>query len=447
MRARAAAGLIVGMTLAFAFAPALEAVAAPELGTGNIQVIETNPNDGNLESGESAGVGVELVNHGSEPVSGIHGTLTTTSAGITVTDAGPKAFNDMEAAGGSDNAVNSEPFTIAVASDAPCPSDASFTLAVTSDQGASDVPFTIPVSCAAPFIVSGDLIIREAASGDVISIVTEGVPVEIEWTLTNAGTADADHVTGHVTAPAGAAEFSDADHDFGAIPVGGSATGTFAFTMTSCVDPLEIEMAVEGAPTDQGSVLNYVFDARCAGLHFVYPSLAFDDSAGDGDGFPEPGETISITIGVESDSSNLVTGIESLLDVTHATVVSGASHFPDAEPGARVSNETPFVIRIDADAPTITLGEHCALLNGVEAVPTDGETAFVNIRGTLHLTAEQGSTDLTVGTAAVCAVPAVNAGGGNGEPLAETGVAPMHAAWFGTALIAIGLVVRRRVAA
>src|SRR3954469_19826750 len=110
--------------------------------------VSDNPGNGNgaPEAGEGGRLIIPLANYGGAPATAVSGTLTSTTAGITITQPATRTYPDLGiAASGSGPAYG---FTIA--SDFPCVQTASFTLTVTSTGGASPRAFTFQVPIGPP---------------------------------------------------------------------------------------------------------------------------------------------------------------------------------------------------------------------------------------------------------------------------------------------------------
>jgi len=90
------------------------------------------------------------------------------------------------------------------------------------------------------------------------------------------------------------------------------------------------------------------------GPWMLHRSHICDDSAGNGDGIANPGETIVLPITVENVGADDGTGISGALvsDSVHATVIDAVADFPDAVVGAQVQSlPDHFAVSIGAGAP------------------------------------------------------------------------------------------------
>ena len=100
--------------------------------------------DGNgiLDPGETASLQVTAVNLGSVGATGISGHLSTTTAGVTITDA-DATFPDI-ASGGTGNS-DAPHFAISVATSVPCGTNIQMHMDLTTDQGPFSYDFTVTV--------------------------------------------------------------------------------------------------------------------------------------------------------------------------------------------------------------------------------------------------------------------------------------------------------------
>jgi len=93
--------------------------------------------------------------------------------------------------------------------------------------------------------------------------------------------------------------------------------------------------------------------------HLVPGAVVVDDSAGDGNGFIEPGETIALTVPLfnpwRSASKNLASAAATLTALTPGVTVTGASATYGPIPAQAVTAGDPFVLTVDPAAGCGTL--------------------------------------------------------------------------------------------
>lgn len=109
-------------------------------------------------------------------------------------------------------------------------------------------------------------------------------------------------------------------------------------------------------------------------LFIKEPGFAISDAPGDGDGFPEPGENISLNIPIENNSGQNITGvlvnINGGADVSYGTIADGAT----------VTNQIPFTIpggTACGSAFDLTIN-----LNGSAGARSETRTIILGVPGT-----------------------------------------------------------------
>ena len=118
---------------------------APLVQLGTLTAVDTNTGDADtvIEPGEGGKLTIQLKNTGNGGATGVSGKLTTSTAGVTITQ-NMSAYPNLAAKTGVGN--NTTPFTFNVASTVPCGTALSFTLTVTFTGAGSPVAlnFTVP---------------------------------------------------------------------------------------------------------------------------------------------------------------------------------------------------------------------------------------------------------------------------------------------------------------
>ena len=146
----------------------LASFATPSLAeNGGVTVSDPAPGgdgDGIAESGETVGLTVTLDNPGLAGLTNVHGTLSASTPGVTVS--APEADFGSIAAGAT--AQDSTPYTVAIGRDVGCGSLLTFTLHVTSDQGSADVPVAVALGSGSTDFSSSD-VPKTIVPGDPIS--------------------------------------------------------------------------------------------------------------------------------------------------------------------------------------------------------------------------------------------------------------------------------------
>ena len=122
---------------------ALQAVASPSLAHDATATSDPGPGgdgDGVVEPGETVNLNETLRNNGDGAATGISGTLSASTTGVTVPQPSSPYPDIAPAASGT----NSSPFRVALAGTVPCGQTLNLSLAVTSAQGSFTVPVTVP---------------------------------------------------------------------------------------------------------------------------------------------------------------------------------------------------------------------------------------------------------------------------------------------------------------
>ena len=133
-----------GIVMALPAVQSLGVQGSANVGLGTITADE-NPGNGNnvLEAGEGARLTIQLTNTGGvSAATGVTATLTSSTAGVIVTQPGTSAYADV--AVGATGGNNLSPFTFTLASDYPCAQTANFTLTVNYTGGTRALNFTLP---------------------------------------------------------------------------------------------------------------------------------------------------------------------------------------------------------------------------------------------------------------------------------------------------------------
>ena len=109
--------------------------------------------DGVAEPGETLRVAHTLRNPWNEPVSGVSAVLSTSTAGVTITQSA-SSWPDFTA---GQSHAGTPPFEVAVAPAFPCGNPVSLTLTYTTDQGGGTIPLTVATGLPASAAASADV--------------------------------------------------------------------------------------------------------------------------------------------------------------------------------------------------------------------------------------------------------------------------------------------------
>jgi hypothetical protein len=80
-----------------------------------------------------------------------------------------------------------------------------------------------------------------------------------------------------------------------------------------------------------------------------YESYLVDDSGGNGNGIPDPGETVNLDVTIENAGGAAATGISAVVSTTDPllTITSNSSTYPNLGPGEMGASVTPYVFSVD----------------------------------------------------------------------------------------------------
>ena len=89
--------------------------------------------------------------------------------------------------------------------------------------------------------------------------------------------------------------------------------------------------------------------------YVIFDSLALDDSAGNGNGLADIGETVELSITVKNVGSETAENVdvEILSDDPHVTIIDGQEYYGDIESGALSTSTGGFTIEVAGDAPDL----------------------------------------------------------------------------------------------
>ncbi len=221
----------------------------------------------------------------------------------------------------------------------------------------ADVPFCI---------YDGHVIDDDAnggSSGDGNGLVAASETVELLLTLRNVGLVDGEGVTATLSTDDPYVTITDGSEDFGAVPAGGTAQSLedYDFSVAGdCGDGHEIQFEVAASDGDSSWVSFFSVGVGAPAL--VLGGWTVDDSppGGDGDGCPNPGETITLSVILEN------VGSEPAHDVTaelgsvdpYVSVVGGSAGTVLIEPGGSGELAPGFTVTLAPDTPPLHLVDY-----------------------------------------------------------------------------------------
>jgi hypothetical protein len=215
----------------------------------------------------------------------------------------------------------------------------------------------VPMQPSTPYLLLDSVAISDdntgASHGNGNGIVEYGETIEVTLTLRNIGAQTAMGVIGQLQTSDPYANLLVSQASFGSIPSGGTGSNAvpFVFGVSAGVPDAHALSFTVG--------LNQPPNSAAFGLTAYAPDLriiAYDVSdvgGGDGDGIPEPGETVTLSITVNNRGS---------VGVTACSGTLGDGAFCDADPTPRsfgaiapagTASAGPFPVTISASCPTL----------------------------------------------------------------------------------------------
>ncbi len=225
--------------------------------------------------------------------------------------------------------------------------DMAYATACTKAAVAAVAEHASPLVVDGPYLALHDMVVDDdmsgASFGNGNGTVEPGEIVELTLTLRNVGTEDAVAVSGTLSTTSSYAAVSTATQSYGTILSDngtGTSAGPYVFSVTMDLpDGYEIPfvLAVTEAPATIG------FDIAAAAPALAYAGRSVDDSAGDGDGIVDPGETVLLQIDLRNEGSVGATGVGGTLSTSNpqVTVTDNTADWPDISSGASQASLAP----------------------------------------------------------------------------------------------------------
>ncbi len=203
-------------------------------------------------------------------------------------------------------------------------------------------------------IASGSIDIESATlsvDGKTVDAAPPGEAVAVALTLRNNLESTARNVRLHAEQPPKGMRIIDADATVGDIAAGASDTARIVVVVDKdgCTDFVGFggEITYEGG----SAPLKVEFPVACPGPRLSLENLIF--SGGDGDGVPEPGETVRATIVLRNDGRDPATGVRARVAIRNDKVSTQNDDlaWADIDPRESVWSASPLTLVIDDDAP------------------------------------------------------------------------------------------------
>jgi len=189
-----------------------------------------------------------------------------------------------------------------------------------------------------------------ASSGNSNGLAEASETIELDMTIENTGVASAAALTAVLRTSDVYVSLEDSTASFGALAIDGNDTEIEAFRFSiadSCPNEHDIPLTVEFTEASR-LVWSEGFTVRAYAPILVPHYVSLDDSSGDGDGTPEIGETVSVTIEVMDDGNgdaDLVSGVLRYAGA-EVTVSDSSDSWGDIEAGAWVAGSGGFTFSV-----------------------------------------------------------------------------------------------------
>lgn len=204
---------------------------------------------------------------------------------------------------------------------------------------------------------NGEPAISDTA-GDNDGVAERGETVSLTISLRNSGTSTASSIASTLTALTPGVTVVQGSSAYPSITAGSTAANSTPFTITigpevACGTSISLSLAVTSSSTPATIGYTVTTGPTCNFIpNFSGGTLAWSEITGNGNGFADPGELISVTLPV-SNSEGAASGVNGTLTSPDANVsmMSGASAYPNISTGQTQSNSTPFQVMIGSAFP------------------------------------------------------------------------------------------------
>jgi alpha-galactosidase-like protein len=188
-----------------------------------------------------------------------------------------------------------------------------------------------------------------SVNGKAVEAAPAGVEVTLTLTFRNAGSEALKDVNVMLSIPPEGTRLTDPDAALGDLAAGESADGEFAFLVAG--DCFEFLGFGGKAVHSGGSVpLKVAVPAVCPGPRLTLSNVTFE--GGDGDGVPEPGETLRVTFELANQGKDLAKDVRASVKISGDGLSAAGTdlEWPDIEPGGTARNTAPLILSISKDA-------------------------------------------------------------------------------------------------
>ncbi len=376
----------------------------------------TGDGDGYAEKGESITMPIWLENvAGSAPATSVTGTVSESDPYINFTD-NSLTWPDIAPGDNEMSNVNHCKFDVAD-DDATCGHVATVIIDWVAGGGlyTGTDSFDVTLGCPSPVLEYDSHVIDDGSGGDGDGYPEPGESIVMPVSLTHVSGANAQDVTGTISESDAYITITDNSAFWPDIAIGGmeqSLADHFSFDISpSCPEGHEVTFTVDwdcycGSGSD-----NFTVSVGGPKPELVdVPPAGIDDAAGDGDGYPEAGETVVMSVDLRNDGTENATGVSGRITEsdTYISITDNASDWPNIDIGAtQTSLSDHFEFTIDSSTPC----GHAVDFTLIDTCNTDRiDTNIISV------TIQSPDADLSEN-----GITIVDATGGDGDGIPEAG--------------------------
>ena len=188
------------------------------------------------------------------------------------------------------------------------------------------------------------------SDGKVLEAAPPGEQVSLTITLHNFSDSTARDVNVHLD-PSESVRVVDGDATYGDIGADDSKDGAFSIVVAS--EPCQDFAGVVGTIThaDWTTPLKVGIAVACPGPRLSVENVTFE--GGDGDGVPEPGETLRAFVVMRNDGRDPADNVRATIKVSGKGVTTASDEltWPDLAPGRSAPSSESITVKISDDAP------------------------------------------------------------------------------------------------
>ncbi|RLD76782.1 MAG: hypothetical protein DRJ15_14755, partial [Bacteroidetes bacterium] len=219
--------------------------------------------------------------------------------------------------------------------------------------------YNIAVTPAAgPFIIYEEHTLDDNAGGNANGLPDYGEDILMTVNLHNAGAADAINVTATLSTESELINITDGDGEYGTIIAGSSAgiLNDFAFEIDEYVPDQEIIDFLLDISDDGKESWTDAFNIILNAPVLETGLMVIDDvTGGNGDGFLDPGETATLTIGVLNNGHADAFNAEATLNTASSWLSITSNSFALGDLLQGINSYATFEVSVDEDTPIGTM--------------------------------------------------------------------------------------------